>query len=257
MNLRSRLVLIAASLLVPVMVTACSLPADERVNQIGPDDLGPELANPTTTTTTTTVPQTTVPTVSADPSASEPTTTTTTLTPIQTRPVTVYYTIGSTESIAPVDLQLSVPVSLNLVQQALESPRPDVRDQELQTAVRPGLIVDTNLERATLNVTLDATTFQIMTETQRRRAINQMVLTFTSFTTPDRGAIGFVLFIVDGAPISVVLPSTQTSSEPGVPLAFDDFRSLLGGSTDTTTTTSPTTTAVTTPTTDPPLATDP
>ena len=66
-----------------------------------------------------------------------------------------------------------------------------------------------------------------MPETQQRRAIAQMVLTFTSFRTTDQGNIGYVTFESDGEPYEVYVPVDDDMSEPGGQLAFADFAELI------------------------------
>lgn len=237
-------VLVSALVTVSLVLTSCSLPAEDRVSPIDADDLGPELANPTTTTTTTT-PPTTVP-VSTDPSASQPTSTTTTIVEPITERQRIFYTIGAGEDLQRVTLELPEDARLPSIQNELESPRQEVRALGLATDVRPGLIDDFlfTAETVTLTVALDADVWDAMSETERRNAIGQIVLTFTSFAPADTGAIGFVNFTIDGAPIGVVVPRTQSASEPGQPLTFADFQPLLGdaATTDTTPPTSATTT---------------
>jgi hypothetical protein len=80
--------------------------------------------------------------------------------------------------------------------------------------------------------------FDTMSEEEKRLAIAQMVLTFTSFAVPGEGNIGSVIVQVDGTPISVPIPS-GTTTEPGSPVFFDDFANLVVGTTGATTTTTP------------------
>ena len=216
MHVTRRIALLVGALAVPLLAVSCSLPADEQVTPIDADDLG-DLGDPTTTSTTST-------TVAPDPAESEPTTTTTTVVQLPTETIRLFYTVGSSDDLKRVVLDYLAPVELQDVVQALEAPLAEVNAAGLRTAVRRDLIVGHELDRATLNVQLDAAEFESMTEEQVRRAIGQMVLTFTSFTPPDTGSIGFVSFVIDGAPISVFLPSTQSSSEVGAPVAFEDFR---------------------------------
>jgi len=80
---------------------------------------------------------------------------------------------------------------------------------------------------------------------QQRRAIAQVVLTLSLFTTPE-GGIGQVILNADGEPLSVFVPSRGASSEPGETLAYSDFAVLISG-TPATTTTSPPVTSSTVP----------
>lgn len=253
MNMKRRVAIVLALIVAPLVVQACSLPPDERVTRLDADELGPELVNPTTTTTTT-VPPTTTPTTT-DPSASSPetTTTSTTIEVAVTELQRVAYTLGSSDTLDRIGLQLRSPVSYIAIRNELVSPRPEVRALGLATAVPDGLVSGFLFDEATvtLTISLDADAFGALTESRRRRAIGQLVLTYTSFAPVDSGAIGFVNFAIDGAPISVFVPRTGGSSEDGQPLRFADFEPLLGDASgepgETTPPTSP-------PDTDPPPA---
>lgn len=231
-----------AAALFGTSVVGCSLPPDERVSRIDVDELG-ELAN-TTTTTTTTVPPTTLPTTTEPGATSTTTTSTTTIANLATLPQRLYYTLGNTDDLQEVMLPLSDSATYATLRGELESPRPEVREQRLATAVRPLLIAgfDFDPTDVTLTIALDGDIFDSLTETQRRRAIGQMVLTYTSFVPRDTGAVGFVNFTVDGEPISVPIPPSGSFSDEGQPLTFADFRSLLEPAsqpTDTAPTTAP------------------
>ncbi len=253
MNLPRRATIVLAIIVAPLLVQACSLPPDDRVTRLDADELGPELVNPTTTTTTT-VPPTTVPTTT-DPSASTPetTTTTTTIAATFTEVQRVYYTLGSSDDLQPIPLLLPFDVSYASIRNELVSPRPEVRAARLATAVPTGLVSGFRFDATTvtLTISLDADTFEGLPESRRRRAIGQLVLTYTSFAPVDTGAIGFVNFAIDDAPISVFVPRTGGSSEDGQPLTFADFAPLLGDATGGPSETSPPTTP---PETDPPPA---
>lgn len=250
MNLNRRVWIVLLVMATPLLVQACSLPPDERVTRLDADELGPELVNPTTTTTTT-VPATTVPTTT-DPSASLPdtTTTSTTVEVAVTELQRVAYTLGSSDTLDRIGLQLRSPVSFVAIRTELVSPRPEVRALGLATAVPDGLVSGFvfDEETVTLTISLDADAFGALTESRRRRAIGQLVLTYTSFAPVDSGAIGFVNFAIDDAPISVFVPRTGGSSEEGQPLSFADFAPLLGdASGDPDETTPPTTPPTTSP----------
>jgi hypothetical protein len=245
---------VAALLLVPIVVIACSIPADDTVDLINDDDLrGLQNTTTTTSTTTTMAPTTLEPPGSTDATA---TTTVTTAPPTTqatlTMPVTLYYTLGTTDTMRPLPRLLPSP-SLQQVTIELETPVAELASYGLQSWVRDGLIVGTSLSRGTLDVSLDRAVFDSMSDTQKRRAIAQIVLSFTSFTTTDAGSVAFVrLFHSDGEGISVPLPETGASTEPGAPLNFEDFRSLIAS------TTGPTTTVTSTaPPTEPPDTTSP
>lgn len=228
-------------LAVPIVIMSCSIPVDDNVNQIDSDRLG-NLANTTTTTTVPeTLPETTLqPPESTDvavTTTTQPATTTTSLV-VQTTPVQIYYLLGNTDTIQELRREVSQ-ASLEQVRRELEDPVPNLPSLGLQTAVRPGLIVGLALSRGTLDVALDRAVFDAMSDAQLRRAIAQIVLTFTRFSTPDAGAIAFVrlLYSDDGSGISVPLPETGEATEPGAALNFEDFRVLIDSSPSTATTT--------------------
>jgi hypothetical protein len=217
---------------------SCSLPADEGVTPIDPDGLPPELVN-TTTTSTTTTSTTTIPApTSLPPATSAPTSPAPTTTPPLTTPVTIYYTDRTTDGMQGLRRDLLEPLSLQRVISQLESPPPDVSSYGVRTSLKENLIGTTSLERGILTVSLNSSVFDSMSDNQKRRAIAQMVLTFTSFAVPGEGNIGSVIFQVDGSPIPVPIPSNGTTSEPGTPVVFDDFATLVVGTTGASTTTS-------------------
>jgi hypothetical protein len=235
-----------------VAAVSCSLPPDDRVNRIAVDDLGQELANTTTTSTTTTLPPTTVPSTEPGATAPETSSTTTTTLEIPTQRQRLYYTLGGSEDIEEVTLPLTDDASYATLRNELESPRTEVRALRLATAVRPGLVegFEFDPDTVTLTVALDGSTFGDLTESQRRRAIGQIVLTYTVFAPRDSGAAGFVNFTIDGEPISVTIPRTGSLSDPGQPLTYNDFRAMLGDAGTTPSDTGP-------PATDPPTTSPP
>jgi hypothetical protein len=224
------------------MLWACSLPTDETVTQFDADELPGALVNTTTTTTTTTttVPPTTAPPTS-DPTESAPTTSTTTTIATVTEPVSLYYTDNATDGMQRVQQLLPPPVQLQTIVSELESPRADLAAYRVRTALVPGLIGSTELSRAILTVSLNGSIFEPLTEDDKRHAIAQMVLTFTSFAVPDQGNIGAVVFQVDGVPIPVFVHSTGTTIAEGTPVVFDDFATLIVGTSATPSTTPPST----------------
>jgi Sporulation and spore germination len=244
-----RLLLLTA---VPVLlVAACALPTDERAAPYDRDDLPPAIANTTTTsTTTTTTPTTTVP--PTDSSGPTLPASTTTAAPIATAAVDLYYTIGFSDEMTRLKRLLPDDASTAQVINQLEAPLPDVAEYRYQTSVRRGLVTgDIVVDRGVATVALDGNIVDDMTETNLRRAIAQLVLTLTSFSTDDNGAIGRVRFEIDGDGFEVFVPAFGGSSEPGEELAFEDFSSLIA------TTATPTTTTTTTTLPDEPETTDP
>lgn len=220
-----------------LLLAACSLPVDDQPKRIDTEQVPPELLNTTTTTTTTTVPATVPP--STDPDDSEPPTTTTTTTTIPglTSNVSIYYTISISDDLQSYQRLLPSPVPLQQVTSELETPSPELTTYNLRSSVVPGLIAGLNFDRSVLTVALDRTTFDEMPDDQKRRAIAQIVLTYTSFVTSDAGAVGSVRFEIDGEGIAVFVPATGANSEPGAELKFADFQPWIASSTSPTTTT--------------------
>jgi hypothetical protein len=218
-----------------IAIAACSLPVDDRATPIDPDQLRPALVNTTTTTTTappTTLPAQTVPPDTSSTDDSTPTTTTTTtVVPTLTTRVSLFYTIRLTNELQRFQRPMNDGVTLAQVQSELEQPQPDVSAFDLRSSVRPGLISSLVLDRGTLTIALDQATFEAMPEQQRQRAIAQIVLTFTSFATADAGAVGGVVFQIDGQGIAVFVPATEIQSEVGAELSYEDFEPWIAGNT--------------------------
>lgn len=237
------------------LLAACSLPTDDRAAVYDPDDLPPEIANTTTTTTTTTMPPTTstVPTT-VDASTPAELTTTTTLPPTLTSPVDIFYTIGFSDDLSRLRVELNEDASVNQVLQQLEAPSPEVARFGLRSAVRNGMVLTGQVvvDRSTATVPLDAAVVDDLSETVLRRAIAQIVLTLSSFRIPGGGAIGSVRFEVDGEPFPVFVPALGGTGDSDEPLFFDDFAPLIDTTAGPpTSTTSSTTTSTTTTTTQP------
>lgn len=226
---------------IPLIALGCSLPVDERVTRLDGDEIPAEIGEATTTTsTTTTTTTTTLPesTTTLD-GAPPPTTTTTTEPQIATAPVRVFYTLGFSTQLIPLQIDLPSPAPLAIIVDRLESPTDLDAVPNLRSSVRDGLILTDRIvvERGTVIIPFDPEVLAGMNDPALERAIAQIVLTFTSFPTlPDQGNIGSVLFEVDGEGLPVFVPAGGGSSEPGEPLAFSDFAELI------LTTPSPTTT---------------
>ena len=232
---------VAVALLLPLAAVSCSLPTDERVTPYNPADLPEDLTNTTTTTTTTTTP--TVPSSISPPDGQSTTTTTsTTVAAPLTSPVDIYYTLGFSDEMQKIRRDQIPPVPIDAVIKQLETPVGDIAQYGLRSTVRPGLIADVQLDRATATVALNPSVLDRLSNDEQRRAIAQIVLTLTSFLTADEGAIGFVRFEVDAEGLAVFVPSLGGSSDPGEPMAFVDFADLVVD----TSLTSPTTTTTTT-----------
>jgi hypothetical protein len=222
---------------------ACSLPTNEGVTPIDADGHPPEIAFTTTTSTTTTTTTTPPPPTSVPPVTTAPTTPPppTTEAPASTG-VDVYY-VDSNDGMQRLQRPLADPVSLQSVITELEQPRDDVASYRLRTALEPDLIGSAIPERGVLTVSLNGSVWEPMNEPNKRLAIAQMVLTFTSFTIPGAGNIGSVVLQVDGTPIPV-FPPDGTTLDPGTPVVFQDFATSVLGTNDTTTTTVPPETTV-------------
>jgi hypothetical protein len=227
----------------PMVLLACSLPTDDSVTPINADQLPPALADTTTTSTTTTVPTTDPPDTSEPPETVVETTTTTTTTPASiTTPVRIFYTDSATDGIQEVRRLLFEPVTLEDVIAELETLPTDLEPSGVDTALAPNLIAITTLDRGVLTVSLTSAVFDPMSDDQKREALAQMVLTFTTFAIPGAGNIGSVVVQVDGTPIPVFIPADGTTREAGLPVVYDDFSTLvIGAPGSTTTTAAPTT----------------
>jgi hypothetical protein len=254
---------IATVVAVSVITAACGLPTDDRVTPYNVNDIPDQLTEPTTTTTSTTTTTTTTtlppPTLPGETTTTAASTTTTL--PIVLEPITVYYTIGSSDDLRPLDVNRGEDPTAQEVIAALESST-GLTQIGLRTSVRPGLIANVRLDRGVATVVLDPAVLGRMPEAQQRRAIAQMVLTFTSFKTTDQGNIGYVTFESDGEPYEVFVPVDDDMSEPGGLLAFADFAELIASSSTPTATTppvetEPAPTTTTAPETTAPVSTDP
>lgn len=236
---RAATVLVVALL---ALVTACSLPVDERVTPLGQDAFPDDLTEATTTTTTTT-------TVPALPTSTEPgptVETTTTVATVPTEVVSVYYTRGVSDVLQPVEVLRAVGTPVLELVPLLERPA-GITEVGLRTSVLPGLLDDIVVERGTATVTLDPVVLERMSNSNLQRAIAQIVLTVTSFRTVDAGAIGRVRFVVEGEGFPVFVPAFGGSSEPGEELSFTDFQPLIATTPTPATSTTTTTTTTTAP----------
>ena len=217
---------------VGVVVSACGLPVDERVQPF--DDVPFDLTATSTTTTTTIAPPEPVATTSTVP---EPTAETTT-TVVRTEATNVFFVLRGSGELQQVTVALPAPVSRQLLISQLESV-PDGTTDTLRTSVSTGLVRDFTVDRGVATVDLSPLALDRLSSLQQRRAIAQLVLTLSLFTTPD-GGIGQVVLTADGEPLSVYVPARGASSEPGEPLAYSDFAGLISGTPSTTSTTSTT-----------------
>jgi hypothetical protein len=223
-----------------LLLGACSLPTDEDVTPIDADGLPPEIANTTTTSTTTTTTTTVPAPTSVPPETTAPTTPPApTTAPPFTTPVDIFYADRATDGMQRLRRLLLEPLSLQSVISQLELPPADLSSYGVRSALEPGLIGDNfSLDRSVLTVSLNSAVFDSMNEEQKRQAIAQMVLTFTSFAVPGAGNIGSVILQVDGTPIAVYIPAEGTTREAGNQVFYDDFSNLVVGTGSAPTTTS-------------------
>lgn len=246
-TIHRRIAAISATAVMAVVVVACSLPVDERVTPIDHDQFGAQLTEDTTTTTTEPATTTTsAPTTAPDVSTPDGEITTTTVAAIPTETVTVFYTRGFTDILQPIEFELAAGTPTLELVPLLERPSTQLRDAGLRSSVQVGLIDDITPERLTANVSLDPAVLDRMSNDDQQRAIAQIVLTLTSFRTPDTGNIGSVRFVVDGEGYPVFVPAFGGTSAPGEPLTYLDFASLISTTPAATTTTTTTTTTLVT-----------
>src|SRR5690606_29554323 len=189
--------LLAALGLVAAGAGACGIQAEDRMTPLAADELDSELRNTTTTTTTTTtVPATTEPPDATASTVEPESTTSTTEAPplVPTQPTDVFYVYFGSNSIQRLPLNLPFdPVVVQHLIDALENPPASatLAASNLTTALVPGLVEgEVQVERGVATVALDEDVLSEMSATQQPRAIAQIVLTLTSFKTPDRGNIG-------------------------------------------------------------------
>ncbi len=212
-------------------VTACGLQTDSEAVLF--EEIPYGLAQTSTTTTT-------VPAISEDPG-----TTTTTIAEDQ-RTVDVVYVRRISRELESVKVDLPTPVSGRDLLNQLSSPPADAQP-DLQTEVSRNLVLSFEVDRGIANVNLSRAAINQLGSAQQRRAIAQIVLTLTLFTS-DEGGIGQVVFLVGGQPISVYVPLLEANSDPGQPVAWADFAQLLVGIDAPATTSTTTSTKTTLPT---------
>jgi hypothetical protein len=237
--MRRLLAAVAAALALALVVASCGIGGDDRLRQIGPDDLqGLDETTTSTSTSTTTTP------------ISVESTLVGTSTTISTESVSLYFLDGN--RLQPVTIDLAGPASPYRVVTALLSGPPTgdlgIGLSTLLPATPSGgpALVNSVLPSSAgyATVDLNSTAFQKIDPTEQLGAIAQIVLTLTT-----RPGIGQVRFTLDGDPMRV--PRRDgLQSDPGAPVAMQDYESLLIDATAATTTVAPTTTtepAVTTP----------
>ena len=234
MNQKKQLVGILAVIL---SFSACGLQTDSEAVLF--DDVPYGLAQ--TSTSTTSVPD----------ANSEPNIPTTTIA-VNQRAVEVVFVRRLSRELESISIDLPTPVSNRDVIDQLTQPPRDA-EPELQTEVSERLVLNVQVDRGLATVNLSRTAINQLGSAQQRRAIAQIVLTLTLFTS-EEGGIGQVEFLVGGQPISVYVPLLNANNEPGEPVAWADFAQLLVGvdaPPTTTTTTEPPSTNTTAPATPP------
>ena len=229
MNQKKQLAGILATIL---SFSACGLQTDTEAVLF--DDVPYGLAQ--TSTSTTSVPD-------ANPKPDIPTTTVA----VNQREVEVVFVRRLSRELESISINLPTPVSSQDVIDQLTQPPLDA-EPELQTEVSERLVLNVQVGRGLATVNLSRTAINQLGSAQQRRAIAQIVLTLTLFTS-EEGGIGQVEFLVGGQPISVYVPLLNANNEPGQPVAWADFAQLLVGvdapPTTTTTTTEPPSTTTT------------
>jgi len=228
----------AVAVIAIVVAGACGLPVDERVQPF--DDVPFDLTATSTTTTTTLPPPEPAATTTVPPAELI---TTTTL--VRTEATDIFFVLRGSGELQRVTVSLPAPVSRQLLINQLESV-PDGTGDTLRTSVASGLLRDFTVDRGVASVELSSAALNRLSSLQQRRAIAQVVLTLSLFTTPE-GGIGQVILNADGEPLSVFVPSRGASSEPGEALAYSDFAVLISGTPPTTTTSPPPVTSPTVP----------
>jgi Sporulation and spore germination len=233
-----RFALVAATL---CALGACSVPDDESVRIIDRDRVPYGLAAPATTTTTTstttstTSPSTTVPLVTTPPSTLGPALPT--APPIVPDPVRLYFVVD--DSIAEITRVMTAkPELLDLVSMLSSGPFPGENEYRPRTSVEFDDVTGVALRAGTLTVDV-AAKFRELPAAEQRRAIAQLVLTFTN-----RGGVGQVTFTSEGRRFEV---PRANGSFGAATVSRDDYASMLLPPLTTTTTT--TTTVVSTTTT--------
>ena len=196
-----------ASLLV---LSACGVPTSSPSRPVDPDAI-PELFTATTVAPTTTSSSTTT-TVVPPPS------TTTTNLPVEQ--VDVFFVSGS--RVVPIPRLLLSPASAPQVLAALVEGVPDIDEAAgLRSALPAGLTIDVSVERGVATVDLDPTFLLVVSGSEQRLAIAQIVLTLTR-----RAGIGQVTFTSDSQPINVPRGGGDLTA-PGDSVACDDYDNLL------------------------------
>ena len=193
-----------------VVLSACGVPTSSSSRPVDPDAIPEQF-------TATTVPPTTTSTSTTTTVVPPPSTTTTNL-PVEQ--VDVFFVSGS--RVVPIPRLLLSPASAPQVVAALVEGVPDIDEAAgLRSALPIGLTIDVSVERGVATVDLDPTFLLVVSGSEQRLAIAQIVLTLTR-----RAGIGQVSFTSDSQPINVPRGGGDLTT-PGETVACDDYDNLL------------------------------
>lgn len=206
------------ALLVLTTVSGCGYESSD-VRHLPPDELF-GLDQTTTTSTTTTTTTSTMP--SQPPDSAETTVgSATSTTAIATQSVQLYFLDG--ELLTSVTQNLSSPVRLRRVLEALEAgPIPGDATVGLSSAVPDGLINTAFRRSGVAEVDLVGEIYDTIPADQQLPAVAQIVLTLT-----EQAGVGQVSFTLDGENLRVRLGNGQTTVGAGQPVSADDYQMLL------------------------------
>lgn len=215
MSPRRHLLTASATLMLTIVaassVVACGVPRVSEFRQIEDEQIPYGLAETTTTrpaTTTTRPPLTT--------STTTPETTTT----VALEDVRLYFLTGL--QMVPIQRSLASPATPSQVLAALvEGPPGGELGVGLRTALPPTDDIVVTVERGVATVNLPTGYVDQIPASEQRRAIAQIVLTLSVLPRSS-----FVVFLEDGEPLAVPRGRGDLS-EPGEPLAFEDYETLV------------------------------
>ena len=144
-----------------------------------------------------------------------------TTTTIALEPVDIYFL--SRGDLQPVTVDFPRDYGRNqLVSQLEVGPPPGPAGVGLDTLIEEGLITDTDQSGGVVTVMLDGDVFDEIEARDQRRAIAQIVLTFTG----NLRGVGQVAFTLDGESLGVQ-KGNGLYAEEGQPVSFDDYHELL------------------------------
>ena len=193
-----------------LVLPACGVPTSSPSRPIDPDAIPEQF-------TATTVPPTTTSTTTTTTVVPPPSTTSTDLAVEQ---VDVFFVSGS--RVVPIPRLLLSPASAPQVVAALVEGVPDIDEAAgLRSALPIGLSIDVSVERGVATVDLDPTFLLVVSGSEQRLAVAQIVLTLTR-----RAGIGQVTFTSDSQPINVPRGGGDLTA-PGESVACDDYDNLL------------------------------